>query len=325
MIISIKMNVFEFIDNKVYEQESEMDWSNSSFIVKLSTVILFVSLLIVMFSVFTNSSFLSIFYFVCACFAYGINVCVYNYDYSVNYSFYKENELLIDSLKRISNTPQYEIIKQKVEKFQKENNLEHVPFSFISEIKEFKDSIATLKIEDIPKNQQEKLWDKDTLKSLLEEMRKNRAHLSYDSLALLDLKDGELVQHRKEIVKQYEQMVENLDILDRIKEVSAKIGYFDELEMPELNRKFQIMVSSTGTMSSNFEENLDFIKTFKKSIDDKINDNRNTIDELVKIIPKNTNKDIILKYNKAVENNDNREIARLIPIARKNISEMINS
>ena len=319
------MNVFEFIDNKVYEQKSEMDWSNSPFVVKLSIVISFVSLLIVMFSILTNSSFMSIFYFVCASFAYGINVMVYNYYHSVNYSFYKENELLIDSLKRISNTPQYEIIKQKVEKFQKKNNLEHVPFSFISEIKEFKDSIATLKIEDIPKNQQEKLWDKDTLKSLLEEMRKNGAHLSYDSLALLDLKDGEIVQHRKEIVKQYEQMVENLDILDRIKEVSAKIGYFDELEMPELNRKFQIMVSSMGTMSSNFEDNLDFINKFKKSIDDKINDNRTTIDELVKIIPKNTNKDIILKYNKAVENNDNREIARLIPIARKNISEMINS
>ena len=319
------MNVFEFIDNKVYEQESEMDLSNSPFVVKLSIVISFVSLLIVMFSILTNSSFMSIFYFVCASFAYGINIMVYNYYYSVDYYFYKENELLIDSLKRISNTPQYEIIKQKVEKFQKENNLEHIPFSFISEIKEFKDSIATLKIEDIPKNQQEKLWDKDTLKSLLEEMRKNRAHLSYDSLALLDLKDVELVQNRKEIVKQYEQMIENLDILDRIKEVSAKIGYFDELEMPELNRKFQIIVSSMGTMSSNFEDNLDFINKFKKSIDDKINDNRNTIDELVKTIPKSTNKDIILKYNKAVENNDNREIARLIPIARKNISEMINS
>ena len=319
------MNVFEFIDNKVYEQKSEMDGSNSSFVVKLSIVISFVSLLIMWFSILTNSSFMSIFYFACASFFYFLNEIVYNYYDSINYSFYKENELLIDSLKRISNTPQYEIIKQKVEKFQKENNLEHVPFSFISEIKEFKDSIATLKIEDIPQNQQEKLWDKDTLKSLLKEMRKNRIHLSYDSLALLDLKDGEIVQHRKEIVKQYEQMVENLDILDRIKEVSAKIGYFDELEMPELNRKFQIMVSSMGTMSSNFEDNLDFINKFKKSIDNKINDNRTTIDELVKTIPKNTNKDIILKYNKAIENNDNREIARLIPIARKNISEMINS
>ena len=319
------MNVFEFIDNKVYEQKSEMDGSNSPFVVKLSIVISFVSLLIMWFSILTNSSFMSIFYFACASFFYFLNEIVYNYYDSINYSFYKENELLIDSLKKISNTPQYEIIKQKVEKFQKKNNLEHVPFSFISEIKEFKDSISTLNIEDIPQNQQEKLWDKDTLKYLLKEMRKNRIHLSYDSLALLDLKDGEIVQHRKEIVKQYEQMVENLDILDRIKEVPAKIGYFDELEMPELNRKFQIMVSSMGTMSSNFKENIDFINKFKKSIDDKINDNRTTIDELVKIIPKNTNKDIILKYNKAVENNDNREIARLIPIARKNISEMINS